>query len=73
MGPHIAGQEPRVLGFRRLLSGGQVSWGGVSLGDFARPGHTVWGVSEVGRRDGVSVTEPGDGNHRGWVETHAFF
>lgn len=25
MSPRIAGQEPRVLGFRRLLSGGQVS------------------------------------------------
>lgn len=52
--PRAACQKPRVLGFRRLLSGGQVGQGGVPWGDLGPPGHTVvCGVSEAGGRDWV--------------------
>lgn len=32
--PHSASQEPGALGVRRVLTGGQVSRGRVSVGDF---------------------------------------
>lgn len=47
-----------------------------AYGRTGRPGKGafgwLWRVREAGRRDGVSVTEPGDRSHREWVGTSGF-